>query len=345
MNLSDGELRELFEATAPKASPVDVEQIVFHSYGLSRNVAMRLSAVVLAVVAAIAIVLVVFPQMPSPRGSLFAQALVEIEKIKSVSYFQASYSLDRSQIHAEHDEVDLSQPREPSEGAKQTSASILSLADELTRLKGGRLSYLAEDAGYLGRVVGELANRPDAEEVEDLRWFRIREKHLQRTDNLFPISGLHSVIDAKSHLHVSFQHPRKLRQVLGRQVVIDRETNTRTENRITYSPKLDFFRRLQSVPETAEQLSGARTIEGQEAVGFRTTEYNRGTWRRTFWISTESNLPIEIVTEYESDDDMISSSKWVQSHFVYNAEMPSELFATATPEGWASEQSEIHAIR
>lgn len=348
MTRSEDELQNLFDSSAPDPRPVDVDKLISVRLPIRqpRKLEMRLTAIALTIAAAVAITLGVFPLLSTSRNLVFAQVLEQIDSITSVTYVQASYIVgERAEVEAEES---LTVPKgDPTKdgGARRGRRLLSSAIDALGREENGVPGVEPEDAAYLRTVLQSVAEKSDADGIDDLRWVRIKAKHLQRTDNILPVFGHHDVIDAQANSHVTFDHARKIRRLMGQQVVIDRETNTRTEHEVKFSPKLDFFKRFQSVPDDAVQLKEMRKIDGQQAVAFQTTEQNRGTWRRTYWIGEESKLPVEIVTEYNSDDARVMSSRWVQSHFVYNGMMPDSLFSTSTPAGYTSEESKVYGYR
>jgi len=86
-------------------------------------------------------------------------------------------------------------------------------------------------------------------------------------------------------------------------------------------------------------------IDGKDAIGFRSVdERDDGTWTRTYWVDRESSLPIRIITEFASTKEGLGSSRWVEDHFVFDAELDDVLFNAETPAGYETKDGKVLGI-
>lgn len=338
------ELERLFERTAPEPIAVDVEELIKNAKSTvtRKERSMRTRAIVLAATAGLLLVLAFLPLMPSKAGNAFAQVKNQIEKIESLSYVQVTYSITSDTPNdVESNAVDFSQPK----GAEPIKDRLGSAIETIRKRLDNEGSQARLELSYQLELLESLSNEPDAKDIEDVRRIRIKEKYLQRTDHVFPYANIHDVIDAKSNLNVVFLHDQKRRRVLTKQVVLDRKSNEKSEHELRLSPSVDFFTQFRSVPNEAKKLAEKRIIDGQQAIGFQTIEKHNGTWLRSYWVDSESYLPLEIVTEFRSELPQLSSARWVQKEFAYNMEMDTALFSTETPTGYTSEESELQGYK
>jgi len=100
-----------------------------------------------------------------------------------------------------------------------------------------------------------------------------------------------------------------------------------------------LYKRIRDFPaEEAERLP-ARRFGGKSAVGFRTIETfkrKRGvhTLTRTYWIDSETRLPVQIEATSKSTDPFMGQSRWVISDIVFDEPIDEGLLSTELPEGY-----------
>ncbi len=298
------------------------------------------AAAVLSVVASLFYFFVI--PLASNDGVAFADVKAQIEKLRTVDFLQTSHIVREDGTTEGHTSTRLG----PNQTAKQ---QVEDLTDELEKLAASGSSEQERiDAKRHLQVLKTLSeDGPNHfSKTEDVRRIRIKGKHLQRTDHLYPIGHIHNVQNATTGLDVSYHHETKQRSVYRKQVIINAETGETKEHHIKkIPPTVDFFARFRSVPEDATEQLPKQQIEGTEAIGFRSVEkHKNGTWTRTYWVQPDSRLPVRIVTDFKSTREKLASSRWVQSDFVFDSEMSDALFSTDTPDGYTSEDAEITGL-
>ena len=335
------DLLQLFERTGPIESRVEIDQITKPNQAISvfaftkRSFLMKTSFTLAATTSAV-LIWFMFATPNTGGSQAFAQVVENIKKVRSVSFVQRSFSkrekLPRGVFDARFP---------PGEDAGSTLRKRIS---ETKSMIAEATVFRKRDLQFKLRLLQSI---PEGEvnELDDLRWVRIGDKHLQRTDSVYPVGQSHSVINAKTNEHVSFDHPNKLRNVLTKQIVIPRKGRKQTETKIEISPTVDFFKRWQSVPSEATRQETNQQVDGKNVLVFRSTEnHESGTWVRTYLVDPATNLPVRIETDFQSAKPGVTSSRWVQEQFVFDAEMNDELFSTKTPAGYESKKAAIYGF-
>lgn len=333
----DTDIGQAFQRNRPVHNPVNIDRIVTPRHSVSffdkRMLVMKTSFALAAATSAVFFWFVF--ATPSTGGSqAFAQVKQNVQKVSSVSFIQRSFS---GKEKLPEGVFDARFP--PGETAVSTLRKRI---DETKTLLAEAKGTVKKDLHLKLRLLQSIP-KDELVELDDLRWVRIGQKHLQRTDSLFPIGQNHSVIDAATNAHVSFDHRAKIKNVLTKQVVISRKGGKRTETKVEISPKADFFKQWQSIPAKAVRQKENRTIDNNELMVFQSVEnHENGTWIRTYLVDPMTNLPFRIETEFKSTNSKISSSRWIQSQFVFDAVMPVELFSTETPAGYETKKAAIY---
>jgi len=341
---SNEDLRLLFQRTGPQPKPVDVEELTGstsdHLGRSANNASRRRLKMTLRtasfVAAAACLVLLLKVLITSSDGCAFAQVQAQIEQTRTVDFI-------RTATH-------LGDPPEASVdtrfGKDENAQSVL--RKEISSLERRLATADAEERKDIGLRLSLLRPllRADLKQLpDDIRQVRIKGKHLQRTDYIFPFGQFHGVTNARTGESVSFNHEQKTKEVLKTQVVISSATGETREHPIVISPAVDFFKRFRAVPAEATQRLPERQIDGKDAIGFRSVEErDGGTWTRTYWVDRASNLPIRIITEFASAKEGLGSSRWVDDHFVFDAELDDGLFSTETPAGYESKDGKVLGI-
>lgn len=338
------DLRLLFLRTGPRPEPVDVEGLIGstsdHLDRSANNASRRRLKMTLRtagfVAAAACLVLLLKILITSSDGHAFAQVQAQIEQARTVDFI-------RTATH-------LGDPPEGSVdtrfGKDENAQSVL--RKEISSLESRLATADAAERKDIGFRLSLLRPflRADLKQLpDDIRRVRIKGKHLQRTDHMFPFGQFHGVINARTGESVSFDHEKKTKEVLKTQVLINSETGETREHAIDISPAVDFFTRFRAVPAEATQQLPKQQIDGKDAMGFRSVdERDDGTWTRTYLVDRESNLPIRIIHEFASAKKGLGSSRWVEDHFVFDAELDDGLFSTETPAGYESKDGRVLGI-
>lgn len=339
------DLQSLFQRTQPLETAVDVNRIISQNNELSqpagsadsqRRRKMVSRTLVVLLVAAVVVLLLNLPQT-STEGVAFAQVQAQVEQVRTVDYVQTSLVVRDKELPKGTIDVRF---------GEETPESFLKKAiEELEkRLQSADKSERDDISFRLELLRPYLA--PETPEVPDgVKRVRIKGKQLERTDDIFPFGQFHSIRNAQTGQHLMFDHSQKTKTLLGTQVVINRTTGERKEHPIKISPAADFFQRFRSIPEEATERLPGTEIGGQQVLGFRSVEtHESGTWTRTFWVDEKTKLPVQIVTEFESEQQGLSSAKWIQDHFVFDAELDDALFDTKTPEGYTEKEDKIYGF-
>lgn len=367
------ELEQLFETTQVKPTLVDIDRLLNNAESetigksqegetLSRiNVSavdssqqtLSRRAWSLMVVAAAGLLIAFFlPTISSnPRSSIFSEVQSRVQSIQSLSFVQVSYSVPQNTNHGETEDANAEEELSSTLSFAQARGATTSrptVRDTLATLKSrlsGADGIERADLETQIKLLGSLVDSPNANRIETVQWVRIKEKHLQRIDDIHPYHNLHFVIDAKANMRVVFDHNLKQKRILSSQVLIDRDTGEETEQQVQLTPTIDFFRQFQALPADATDLPEKRSINGQDAIGFQTREEHEGTWLRTYWVNPETYLPIEIVTEFKSDKPQLSSATWMRNQFTFDQNMDASLFSTDTPEGYSAKESKVYGFK
>lgn len=333
-------LGELFKRTQPVERSVNVQQITMHAQSKHsspkvrrkpqrRRISMTIRA---GVVAATITLMVSFFAGPlvSEQGIAFADVQAQIERVRSVEYIETSYD-------GEH----------PARGGNETTME-LTTAETISLLEKHLPDATQELAEEIKFELNTLKSLQDAR-VLYVRRVRIKGQHLERTDQLFPRATVqaytaphYTVRNARNGLIVSFSPSEKMRTVLRKQVVINPETGDQSESSIPrIPPAVDFFARFRRIPTEATEQVSERNIDGHMVVGFRSVEsHGDETWTRTHWVSIDSKLPIEVVTEMHKGTEL--QQRWVHNHFKFDRELPDQLFDTDAPADYKSEDGKIY---
>ena len=292
------------------------------------------TAAFVAVAASLALLLKI--PITSSEGLAFAQVQEQVERARTVDYIETSTVLD------DPPEGSIDTRFGKDENAQSVLKKEISLLE--TRLATTDVAE-RKDIEFRLSLLKPLLGTDSKRLPNDIRRVRIKAKHLQRTDHLFPFGRIHGIINAKTGEWVSFNHEQKTKEVLKTQVVISSETGEKREHPIKISPAVDFFKRFRAVPAEATQRLPKRKIDGKDAIGFRSVDKrDDGTWTRTYWVHPESKLPIQIITEFKSAKEGLGSSRWVKDHFVFDAELDDALFSTETPAGYESKDGKVFGI-
>ena len=342
----DEDLKNLFQRTQPNRVPVEVGHIIENNATdnnyldhaiLQRRKKLRIRTTIFVGLAASLALLLQIPFV-SNVGLAFADVQAELERIRTVDYVEIATSKKPDTLP--EGVIDTRYGRNGT--AKET---LKKLIDTLEMKLEASQGVMRKDVQFRLNLLKPLLTKKESEMPDDVRRVRIKGKHLQRTDHLFPFDQFHGVTNAKDGKTVSFNHRTKTKETLTTQVTINDATGETTEREIKVSPAVDFFRKFRAIPADATKQLPLRNIDGQDVIGFQSVEKEEnGTWTRTYWVHPESKLPIQIVTEFESTRERLSSSRWVQSHFVFDVELDDDLFSTATPKGYSAKDGRILGI-
>jgi len=334
------DLQSLFQRTRPRETAVDIDRIApmqtARPKPVREAILPRRQLVVAAFLFGMAtsLLLLLMPNR-SAEGLAFAQVKEQVERVRTVDYVQTSLVVDETPEGAVDTRYGDQTPR----------AVLKKRVDSLeTRLKTADPSE-REDITFRLALLRSYLDPQTTELPDDIRRVRIKGKQLQRTDHIFPSGEFHDVRNARTGETVSFDHKQKTRRLLTTQVRINRETGKTTEEPITTPRTVDFFHRFRAIPENAAQRLPGKEIDGQQVIGFRSTEeHETGTWTRTFWVDEKTKLPVQIVTDFKSHQKGLSSSKWIQDHFVFDRELDDALFSTKTPDGYTEKEEKVYGF-
>ena len=175
----------------------------------------------------------------------------------------------------------------------------------------------------------------------------IQGRYLHRTERIGVRGEVENIgiQNAETGTLVSIDPQRKRFVILEKQVSILSDGPTK-ERDIEPMPEAQFYASIRELPgNEAERLEGVRVIDNKKAVGFRLKEEDDwGTWTRTFWVDPDTKLPLRIEISYRSPRKDLVGSDWIQSDFVWNAELDPSLFSTKPPEGYAVEKQNLYGL-
>lgn len=190
------------------------------------------------------------------------------------------------------------------------------------------------------------------DDAESPRRYFIRGRFLKRVEMLDEQGKVLDIAisDANAGKHVSIEPAEKKFVVLGTQVWIDRESGKQTEEPINPTPDEDYFQHFGEVPPEAVVRLPARQIDGRETVGFQWKEETETkgitqTWTRTYWVDPQTKAFVRVEISARFSDPHVAPSDWVQTDFVYDAEMPDSLFRVEPPEGYSVTTEPVYGIR
>jgi len=341
----DDDLQSLFQRNQPDRTSVDVQQIVVRGAVESSNSSrhkmnphqriflMTIRAVALVAVAG-SLVYFLVGLFVSTESIAFAEVKAQVERVRTVEYVETSYSGGKPDSDATR------------------SAGEMTVAETIALLEKGledAKTDLVEDIKFQLSVFKGFPKKGPT--ILYVRRVRIKGKHLERSDQLFPCAATadytsppYSVRNARNGLTVSFIPAEKKRRVLKQQVVINPKTGEQSTSNIKKIPAtVDIFARFRQIPAEATKRLPKRMIGGCEVIGFRSVEkHGDETWTRTHWVSPESKLPVEIVTELRKEKTLLQ--RWVHNRFTFDQEIPDGLFSTETPEDYQSEDGKVYGF-
>lgn len=343
-NLHTQALASLFEKTQPARKDVDIPTIIgFSNFGnlehadekysvstskwrlimsFLRNTNLSFRAA--ALVGSVCILGLMYMSLFLSEKIAFAQIKERINAVRTVEYVETSYD---------------GSDREPNDEMEEPTLewTIDQLKSRLKEADSNLAKDLEFELKFLSGLQAEKAN------VLYVRRVRVKGKHLQRTDQLFPMARGHVIRDVASGLTVSFHDDEKRKEVLAKQVTIQ-QSGDRKETDLPKIPQtVDFFKQFTSVPNEGVEQLPARMISGKNVLGLRSSEEHDGmTWTRTYWIEPDSRLPVELWTELYTGSQL--TQRWVMSQFGYDIPMDDELFSIETPAGYTSGEGKIFGI-
>lgn len=331
-------LRQLFQRSQPERKEVDIHAIVASVRANPSEHPKRSATVILhpwrmkmslraASLVACALVLLSLWNLPSLSSDqlVFAQVKERIDNVRTVEYIEISY-----------DAVDHSAADDQPIGPTLDQA----IAERKASLPKAE-AKLAKDLEYELKLMEDL--QTDKGTVLYVRRLRVKGKHLQRTDGIFPVGRNHVIRDAVSGMSVAFDDVGMRKEIQTKQVVIDRNGGQSQSDISKVSPSVDFFSQFTSVPGDAVEQLPSRVLDGKKVVGLRRSEELDGkTWTKTYWIDPETRLPAEIWTELRRGTKL--TQHWVMKQFVYDRPLDDELFSMETPAGYTSAEGKFHSI-
>lgn len=339
----DKDLTELFQRTQPAERGVNVQALLFHAdsecgslYAWQPQRGRLFATIRAGVLFAVVAVVMLFFTGPWPfaeQSLAFADVQEQVERVRTVEYVETSYDGD----------IPI-----PDESVRIAEPTVAELISGLEKNLSNASRDLVEEIKFELIVLKSLQKS----RVLYVRRVRIKGKHLERTDQLFPCDDPthgysappYVVRNARNGLTVSFTPSEKKRTILRKQVVIYPKRGKQSEGEIPKIPRtVDFFARFLSLPAEATEQLDERTIAGHKAVGFRNVEQSDDeTWTRTYWVGTKSKLPVEIVTELRKGKEL--KQRWIHNRFEFDREMSDELFDTETPADYTTEDGKVLGV-
>lgn len=343
-DLDTQDLKSLFEKTQPARKDVDVAAIIacskvgtYEHTDETKSVTTSkwrsimiflqntsLSFRATALVGSVSVLCVLYVSLFLGEKIAFAQVKERINAIRTVEYVETSF--------------DGTDPDPNNAVEEQTLEwTIDQLKSRLKDADPNLAKDIEFELKFLSGLQAQKAN------VLYVRRVRVKGKHLQRTDQLFPLARGHVIQDVASGLTVSFLADEKRKEVLTKQVAIQQSGDLQETDLPKLPPSVDFFEQFTSVPNDAVEQLPARMIDGRNVLGLRSKEEHDGmTWTRTYWIDPDSRLPVELWTELHDGPQL--KQRWVMNQFVYDLAMDDELFSTETPAGYTSGEGKVFGI-
>lgn len=343
-NLDTQGLTSLFEKTQPARKAVDVATITacsnfgtheqadetysaptskwrsIMSFLRNTNLSFRAAAVF----GSICILGLIYISLFLSEKIAFAQVRERINAIRTVEYVETSYDGSDRDPNGEVEELTL-------------EWTIDQLKSRLKEADSHVAKELEFELKFLSGLQAQKAN------VLYVRRVRVKGKHLQRTDQLFPMARGHVIRDVAAGLTVSFHDDSKRKEVLTKQVSIQQSGDNQETDIPKIPPTVDFFKQFTAVPNDGVEQLPARMIGGKNVLGLRSSEEHDGkTWTRTYWVEPDSRLPVELWTELYKGSKL--KQRWVMTQFVYDLAMDDQLFSTETPAGYTSGEGKIFGI-
>ncbi|MEX2316255.1 MAG: hypothetical protein WD669_03820 [Pirellulales bacterium] len=154
-----------------------------------------------------------------------------------------------------------------------------------------------------------------------------------------PAVGRVSIIDLQRGKMISLTPETKHYNFITGFVSISPDDGSLQRSEMKPVPEADFYQKMRAVPvDKAEQLA-ERTMDGKKVVGFRTLKETKrqagtDTWTTTYWVDSQTKLPVRIEAEVRSTDPNFGPSRGVSSDFVFDAPLDESLFSTDPPTGY-----------
>ena len=167
-------------------------------------------------------------------------------------------------------------------------------------------------------------------------------RYLQRVETLDADRQIEfvTISDYKNGRYVTLQPKLKRFTELAAQVTVNSDSRTRTQEKSKPALDTDLYAKPQEIPAEATTRLSAKRVGDKQAVGFlweQVIEKQSGTQTstRTYWVDPDSMLPICININFRSTEKQMGRSSWVQTGFVFDAQIDESLFSTDPPDGYS----------
>lgn len=163
--------------------------------------------------------------------------------------------------------------------------------------------------------------------------YMILGKHRQRYEHI--TKGGVYVSDMLEGVSISLDLKARTYDVLHRSITVDGNGKQVAQREMKANPEVDFYRQIKQVPVDASlERIGHAVVDGRNAAGFRrVTKSNLETWKRTWWIDSETLLPLRIEISFRSQNPMIGENDFVLTGFVFDEPLDESLFSVS-PDGF-----------
>jgi outer membrane lipoprotein-sorting protein len=154
-----------------------------------------------------------------------------------------------------------------------------------------------------------------------------------------PTPGRVSIIDLQRGAMISLTPEKKQYSVITGFASMSPDDGSLEKSELKPVPEADFYRQMRAIPfDKAEKLD-ERVVEGKKVTGFRTVEETKrsagtDTWTRTYWVDSQTKLPVRIEVDVRSTHPNIISTRGVLSDFVFDEPLDESLFSADPPVGY-----------
>ena len=326
---NDRDLQLEFQRAEVDEVSVDVDALI-QSAG-NRSDVVRLVCSIGLVGAAASVALLAVLSSFGSGGQAFAQVKDRVEQLRTVEFIEVLDHVLDSKWPASDDHGQFGPGVDPLDFFHKR---LSTLEAELQKASGEEAADLEQELALV-RPLAEKAKAGLA--LPDIWRIRIKGKKQRRRDSIFPYGGS-MVADAEAGESVSFDHDAKVKRSMNTQILYDGKTGARTKQPITFDPAVDFFQEFRAVPDDA-QVVGRQLMDGKQVVGYRTTSNKkRGRFTQTYWIDESMNLPVKIVSEFQSSQQGAALMRGTKHSFVFDETMDDAIFSTATPPGYTEKK-------
>ncbi len=264
----------------------------------------------------------------------FAQVQSKVLATRSVRY--------EVKKHGDHETEDIQYAKNIIDEARHHEQNFDELFGSKPREEQGRIRERISNS--LQEAQDYLRQRDDNPPYD--RVF-VLGRYLQRQERRGVHGDVVDILDMTTGKHIHLNHKDRTATVFTSQTTISANTGEKETAKIVEEPnrEVDFYSNIRKIPGDAIQLTGTRSLDNKECIGFRVSSIDGPYTRtRTFWIDKETKLPKQIDIQLRPDDQFYAPVDVSMVNIEFDIVLDESLFRTEVPPGYKLRKSGLMDI-